>query len=321
MRDKISSISEKDVSVENFMGHYLAFEQVVGFIASKFPEGQREGFIDRTTRAFSEVRFNMSSERGPRKIKFRYKNRFMNPRVDRYKSAVVLWATQPLATKEQFHIFVDRTINLIAESSFIPVRRSSVFVRSHRAFTSDNIEAIKDKILLKMYTLDTKVELGTDSRVRLIYNQMRNILSGFLPLQFSEIRRVRLTQEYVDVYHEGGPQALYRLLRIRYGVGLSIKYWMTHLANAHLALTIIYASFMAPQVVQTYNFIINQQSVVIERPNEYEVGVRLLEVMRTPPQQLLVELNEHLNSLPIGEARHISRFLREVGEAYSEVLP
>ena len=88
-----------------------------------------------------------------------------------------------------------------------------------------------------------------------------------------------------------------------------------------MALTIIYASFIAPQVVQTYNFIINQQSVVIECPNEYEVGVRLLEVMRTPPQQLLVELNEHLNSLPIGEARHTSRFLREVGEAYSEVLP
>jgi len=314
MKPRIKSFSEKNLLVESFLGRSISFEEAAGFIASKLPISQQEQFIEKISHSFANIKIKASHEIDVREIHFKYKNRFMNVQVERYKTATIIWSLKQIKTLDQFNIIIDSTINLIAESSFLPIRSTSVLIRKTSDFTTHNVESVKDKILLQLYTIGTNTVVEKNGTTNSLFLQLRNILSALLPFQFREIRQARLTQEYLDLYREQGPQALYKKLRIHYGIGLSIKYWFTQLTNANLALIIIYGAFMTPQILQTYQFIINEQSLAIQNDEDYETIKTLMYALKTPPEDLLIAIKNHLKNLPPEEEIYLSNYINKVME-------
>lgn len=304
-----SKVSEAN-SVEGLLGRKLKIEDILGFVGSRLPENLQNDFVSKASERFSGLSINRS-DRPFHRIGIRYKNRLVNYSLNRSRATTIRWSDRVVESREELFELVDRTIDIWAETAFLPIRMSSIYRASRDSFQGNNIEAIKDKILLKLFTLRGEVEIPDHGPVRGIWNKTKSLFKAFLPLHYTEIRSAKLTEEHLRTYEEHGPQGLYELIRSQHGLGLAVKYWFTHLANTKVALFTVYTAFMAPQVMHTYDFIVSEQSIQVPSA-QYKTAYRLLEVMRSPPEQLLVEIEGHISTLPSGEKALVENFITDV---------
>lgn len=306
---RVSTKISDATSAEELIGRQLSIEEIFGFVGSKLPKEFQESFLAKLSERFSGLSIE-TTDRPIQEVGLKYRNRIVNYRVNRSRAATLRWSDRKVNSREELFELVDRTIDVWAETSFLPIRMSSIYRSSKQSFVEGNTEAIKDKILLKLFTLREEVKIPSSGPFRSAWNKTKSLLRSLLPLHFSEIRSAKLTEEHLRVYEESGPQGVYELIRRQHGLGLAVKYWFTHLANAKVALFSVYTAFMAPQMIYTYDFIVNEQSIQVTDLN-YGAAYRLLEVMRSPPDKLLLEVEGHLLTLPESDRKLIENFIND----------
>jgi hypothetical protein len=309
-RAEVESLKPEIQNVQPF-GRSYDFKQSLALVASYLPPEIGNKFLADAAERFYHSKVSYR-DIGVAKGRLKYRSRFLDWSVQRSDNATIQWSNEVINNQEQLEELIEATIDIYSEASFIPIRHNSIYLRSPKTFMAHNIDVMKEKLILKMFVLGDRQDVDPDpGAIVNLYQRAKSIFAALLPIQFGPIRTLRLTQKHVDIFKTDGPQGLYRYLKYHEGLPLAVRYWFQHLTNLKAAVILTYASVVAPQALDTWQYFADQTSFDAVSTEQYARANTLYQAMQNPPDEVVKQIQAQIQNLSPDEQQVVLHSLQK----------